>query len=68
MFEKAREHLGIEKNSKFVERVLFLSCPTALVFVTLAAFRLVDPFLAVISLASVVMFNIFFIFSFAFVV
>ena len=46
MFERARNALGIEKNSKFVERVLFLSFPTALVFITLAAFRLVDPMLA----------------------
>ena len=66
MFERARNALGIEKNSKFVERVLFLSFPTALVFITLAAFRLVDPMLAVISLGAVVMFNIVLLFPLTF--
>lgn len=66
MFERARAHLGIEKNSKFVERVLFLSFPTALVFITLAAFNLVDPLWAVVSLASVVMFNIILLFPLTF--
>ncbi|MBS4773648.1 MAG: hypothetical protein KHX55_05175 [Proteobacteria bacterium] len=66
MFERARAHLGIEKNSKFVERVLFLSFPTAMVFVTLAAFRLVDPLWAIISLAAVVMFNIILLFPLTF--
>ena len=66
MFERARNSLGIEKNSKFVERVLFLSFPTALVFIVLAAFRLVDPLLAVISLAAVVIFNIILLFPLTF--
>ncbi len=66
MFERARNSLGIEKNSKFVERVLILSFPTAMVFIVLAAFRLVDPMLAVISLASVVLFNIVLLFPLTF--
>ena len=66
MFERARNSLGIEKNTKFVERVLFLSFPTALVFIVLAAFRLVDPLLAVISLAAVVIFNIILLFPLTF--
>lgn len=66
MFERARKSLGIEKNSKFAERVLFLSFPTAMVFIVLAAFRLVDPTLAVISLAAVVMFNIILLFPLTF--
>ena len=66
MFERARKALGIEKNSKFVERVLFLTFPTALVFVILAAFRLVDPMLAVISLGAVVLFNIVLLFPLTF--
>ena len=66
MFERARAHLGIEKNTKFVERVLVLSFPTALVFITLAAFRLVDPLWAVVSLAAVVMFNIILLFPLTF--
>lgn len=66
MFEQARKSLGIEKNAKFAERVLFLSFPTAMVFIVLAAFRLVDPMLAVISLAAVVMFNIILLFPLTF--
>ena len=53
MFERARNSLGIEKNTNFVERVLFLSFPTALVFIVLAALRLVHTLLDVISLAGV---------------
>ena len=41
----------IEKNTQFAERILFLTFPTALVFMILAAFNMVDPVLAVISLA-----------------
>lgn len=66
MFEKSRKSLGFEKNTQFVERILFLSFPTALVFVILAAFNLVDPTLAVISLAAVVIFNIVLLFPLTF--
>ena len=66
MFEKSRKSLGFEKNTQFVERILFLSFPTALVFVVLAAFNLVDPVLAVISLAAVVAFNIVLLFPLTF--
>ena len=66
MFEKSRKALGFEKNTQFVERILFLSFPTALVFVVLAAFNLVDPTLAIISLAAVVIFNIVLLFPLTF--
>ena len=66
MFKKSREALGFEKNTQFVERVLFLSFPTALVFIILAAFNMVDPMLAVISLAAVVLFNIALLFPLTF--
>lgn len=66
MFEKSRKSLGFEKNTQFVERILFLSFPTALVFVILAGFHLVDPVLAIISLAAVVAFNIFLLFPLTF--
>ncbi len=66
MFEKARESLGIEKNAKFTERVLLLTCPTALVFIVLAAFRLVNPTLAVISLGAVTLLNILILFPLTF--
>jgi len=66
MFEKSRKALGFEKNTQFVERILFLSFPTALVFVVLAAFNLVDPLLAIVSLAAVVVFNIVLLFPLTF--
>ncbi len=66
MFEKSRKALGFEKNTQFVERILFLSFPTALVFMVLAAFNLVDPTLAIISLAAVVVFNIALLFPLTF--
>ena len=66
MFEKSRNSLGFEKNNQFVERILFLSFPTALVFVVLSAFNLVDPVLAIISLAAVVAFNIALLFPLTF--
>jgi two-component system phosphate regulon sensor histidine kinase PhoR len=66
MFAKSNRALGFEKNTQFVERVLFLSFPTALVFVCLAAFHLVDPVLAIISLAAVVLFNIVLLFPLTF--
>ena len=66
MFEKSRKALGFEKNTQFAERILFLSFPTALVFMVLAAFNMVDPILAVISLAAVVVFNIVMLFPLTF--
>ena len=66
MFEKVHRTLGFEKNTQFVERVLFLSMPTALVFAVLALFHLVDPLLAVLSLAAVVAFNIALLFPLTF--
>lgn len=66
MFEKSRNALGFEKNTQFAERILFLSFPTALVFMVLAAFNMVDPILAIISLASVVIFNIAMLFPLTF--
>ena len=66
MLKKFRFNLGFEKNTHFVERVLFLSFPTALVFVVLASFHLVDPLLAILSLAAVVAFNITLLFPLTF--
>ena len=66
MFEKSRNALSFEKNTQFAERILFLSFPTALVFMVLAAFNMVDPILAIISLASVVVFNIVMLFPLTF--
>ena len=66
MFKKSHNSLGFEKNTQFAERVLFLSFPTALVFMVLAGFNMVDPILAIISLASVVIFNIAILFPLTF--
>ena len=66
MFEKSRHALGFEKNAQFVERVLFLSFPTVLVFCILALFHLIDPLLAIFSLAAVVLFNITLLFPLTF--
>ena len=62
MFNFVRNIFSIEKDAKFVARVLFLSAPTAFVFMTLVLLKLISPFLAVLSLASVVVFNIIMIF------
>ncbi len=62
MFERARKSLGIEKDAKFTSRVLGLTFPTALLFICLVAFRLVDPILAIISLGAVTLFNIIILF------
>ena len=66
MLEQLRKNFGIEKNTNFAIKVLVLSFPTALVFAFLATFSLVDPFLAVISLAAVVSFNIILLFPLTF--
>ena len=66
MFEHARKSLGIEQNANFAKQVLFLSFPTAMVFIVLSAFHLVDPLLAVISLAAVVLFNVVILFPLMF--
>lgn len=58
MFNFVRNIFPIEKDTKFAARILFLSVPTALVFMTLVLFGLVSPLLAVLSLAAVVIFNI----------
>ena len=66
MFKKSYFTFGFEKNTHFASKVLFLSFPTALVFAVLASFHLVDPLLAVISLAAVVVFNITLLFPLTF--
>lgn len=66
MFEHARKSLGIEQNADFAKQVLFLSFPTSMVFIVLSTFHLVDPLLAVISLAAVVLFNVVILFPLMF--
>ena len=66
MFKYGRNLLNIEKNSKFAQRIVFLSIPTALVFVALVAMKLMTPFMAIISYASIIVFNILLLFPLAF--
>ena len=61
-----RNIFSIERDSRFVARILFLSVPSALVFMVLAMLELISPLLAVISLASVVIFNLLMLFPITF--
>ena len=53
--------VNIEKNNRFVDRVLILSVPAALVLVFLAVLDIISPLLAVFSYAAIVMFNLIFL-------
>ena len=57
MFKRRYALFNIEKSNKFVDRILFLSLPSALVFVMLAGLKLITPLLAVISYATIIIFN-----------
>lgn len=54
MFGNRNKIFNIEKNTQFVDRVLFLSLPSALVFIMLVALRLITPTLAIISYATII--------------
>ena len=58
MFKKIGKSIGFEKSSQFATKVLVLSFPTAMIFLILSAFKMVDPLLAILSMATVVGFNI----------
>ena len=66
MFRFVRNIFSIERDSRFVARILFLSAPTALVFMVLVLLKLISPLLAIISLASVVVFNLLMLFPITF--
>lgn len=66
MWGKRNKIFNIEKNTQFVDRVLFLSLPSALVFIMLVALKLITPSLAVISYATIIFFNIVFLFPITF--
>lgn len=53
--------VNIEKNNRFVDRVLILSVPAALVLVFLTVLDIISPLLAVFSYAAIVMFNLIFL-------
>ena len=48
----------IDKNSNLAPRVLILSVPAALGFITLTMFDMLTPYWAVVSYAMIVVFNI----------
>ena len=66
MFERGRNLFNIEKNSEFAIRVLVLSIPTAVVFVMLVLLELISPMSAIISYASVIIFNVLLLFPITF--
>ena len=49
IFKRRYALFDIEKNNRFVDRILFLSLPSALVFIMLAVLRLISPMLAIVS-------------------
>ena len=57
IFKRRYALFDIEKNNRFVDRILFLSLPSALVFIMLAVLRLISPMLAIISYVAVMIFN-----------
>ena len=66
MFRFVRNIFNIEKDTRFAARILFLSAPTAIVFLVLAIWGVISPLLAVASLASVVLFNLLMLFPITF--
>ena len=53
-----RSWLNIEKNNRFIDRVLILSVPSAFVLGFLGVFNIISPWLAVFSYAAIVSFNL----------
>ena len=54
--------LGIEKDSQFSTRVIILSLPSALLFIALAAFKFLSPWMAFLCYAFIIVFNMFSLF------
>ncbi len=66
MFKYKPKFLNFEKNSRFAERVIFLSIPTAMVFILLVAVQLMTPIMAIVSYASIIVFNVILLFPMTF--
>ncbi|MBR1604766.1 MAG: hypothetical protein IJ660_01505 [Alphaproteobacteria bacterium] len=62
MTNSAKKSVFIEKNMRFVDRVLLLSLPIAFIFIFMVAANMLSASLAVISYATCVIFNIIFLF------
>ncbi len=57
MINQDKEFLGIDKDSGFSLRVLILSVPAGLIFLILALFDILSPFLAAVSYICILFFN-----------
>ena len=66
MFKKCNTAYQFEKNNKFADRVLVLSFPPALVFIMLVTLKMLTPSMAVISYATIILFNIVFLLPLSF--
>lgn len=62
MTETPKKVVVLEKNMRFVDRVLLLSLPIAFIFILLVATNMLTASLAVIAYATCVIFNIIFLF------
>ena len=62
MANTQKKAVTLEKNMRFVDRVLLLSLPIAFIFILLVATNILTASLAVISYATCVIFNIIFLF------
>lgn len=62
MTNTPKKSVVIEKNTRFVDRVLLLSLPIALIFIFMVAAGMLPAWLAVTSYATCVLFNIIFLF------
>ncbi|MDR1026282.1 MAG: hypothetical protein LBL47_02675 [Lactobacillus sp.] len=61
-----RKKFDLDKNSGLAERVLALTFPSALVFLMLVALKLLPPLMAIVSVATIIMFNLVFLFPLTF--
>lgn len=57
MFDGFRKNIDFEGDNSFVTKVLLLCFPSVIVFLILAAYRQVEPLIAVAALAGVAVFN-----------
>ena len=62
MANSISKNIVLEKNMRFVDRVLLLSLPTAFIFIFMVATGILSALMAVISYATCVIFNIIFLF------
>lgn len=67
MFDKRKSKIfAIEKDNNFASRILALSLPAALVFIMLVALKLLPASIAVMAYASIIFFNIVWLFPITF--